>query len=193
MRYHKYKIISVFLAGIAIALFMYRGDAFTSPVQSGNARSYVNSPFLPRFQPMLPSTIVNAPSVPFPVNGTIVYSSSDDPIATLEITTGSRFNNYYFLLRESISSVSVKIFMSGDSTHSFSIPLGTYAMYYTYGDTWYGEPVFFGNEFHVYRSDSIFDFYIDDDTDSISGYTFIIDPIQGNTSSTNVSSSELLD
>ena len=69
-------------------------------------------------------------------------------------------SDFYLVLRDSNTRrKAAMIYIRAGDTFRGGMPNGSYDIYYTAGDTWYGKKLFFGPDASVSRADSTLDFY----------------------------------
>lgn len=131
----------------------------------GNTESYGTQP---------EANVIEADPAPRPSTG--VYDESfggQEAIAPLEIRTEPGVDYYVKLEDTANRDHTMTMYIHGGDTVSVKVPLGSYLIKYTSGDTWYGEQneVFFGEE-SFFQADETFTFT--DTGNQVSGYTITL-------------------
>lgn len=124
-----------------------------------------------------------------PPNGHILSENGDERIAPLSIKTSG--TGYYFIkLKDALTKDTVlSFFLHGGKTADIDAPLGTYELYYTSGEEWYGTVDLFGEHTHYAKADELFEFYEEDGY--VNGWTVTLYPVQnGNLSTSEISPDE---
>lgn len=85
--------------------------------------------------------------------------SASQGCAPLTVHT-SGDSDFYLVLRDSNTQrKAATIYIRAGRTYQGGMPSGSYDLYYTAGDTWYGNKLFFGPDASVSKADSTLDFY----------------------------------
>ena len=133
------------------------------------------------------------PAVSPPVTGTARWLTAGDRVAPLEIRTQGAGDYLVKLVDVPSGRDAGTVYVRGDTTVEVEVPLGTYAIRYATGPTWYGYDYLFGPETAYAEADETFVFKRDTTLDgwSINGFTVILYPvIDGNLSTTRLRASE---
>lgn len=87
-------------------------------------------------------------------------------------TTTTDDNIYYVLLANDLDNIIISFIVEGGNNVELNVPLGTYKLYYAYGDTWYGTEYLFGLSTKYVTSDEKLKFY--DDGTYYNGHTITL-------------------
>ena len=182
------------LAGLALMAYAMHVNEISSDERwyrhggTSAGRVSESEPARPRQQ----AVSLPAPVSP-PVTGTARWLTAGDRIAPLEIRTQGA-GDYLVKLVDVPSGRDVgTVYARGGTTVEIEVPLGTYAIRYATGRTWYGYDYLFGPETAYAETDETFVFKRETTADgwSIEGFTLMLYPVfDGNLSTTRLRASE---
>ena len=109
------------------------------------------------------------PEQAYPYNGSVQKFTSAEPIAPLEIKSGSGSNYLVKLVNAYSQELIMTIFVRSGSTVTVDVPLGNYEFRYASGKKWYGYKYLFGPNTSYSKTDKTFDFV--NTGYQVSGYT----------------------
>lgn len=110
------------------------------------------------------------PPQTMPHNGWIQRYHSSEAIAPLRIVTRPSGHHYFVKIEYyHIGRTAITIFVRDGASVDLDVPLGSYALKYACGTTWYGTNYLFGPETSYYKAEDRFDFQIEGN--HVTGYT----------------------
>ena len=98
-------------------------------------------------------------SGPYSIPGNAWYSRDSFP--TLKVNNSPEVNTLLKLYRQSSKTELMSIFIRAGDSVEVAVPPGTYVVKVASGNTWYGEPIWFGRDTSYGKLDSIFTFSIE--------------------------------
>jgi hypothetical protein len=106
----------------------------------------------------------------------LIAFTTAERIAPFEIKTDH--GQYYLvkLVDARTKAPVLTVFVEGGSTINVDVPLGTYEVRYTCGDSWYGYKYLFGDSGSYSKADGTFAFTRS--SDHVSGYTLTLFPVE---------------
>ena len=114
--------------------------------------------------------------LPLPANGDAIEYTFLERVAPLEIKTKSGMNYLVKLVDSRTKTPVLTVFVIGGTTVNVAVPLGTYEVRYTCGDSWYGYNYLFGDSGSYSRADDLFTFTRSGN--EVSGYTITLFPVE---------------
>ncbi len=127
-----------------------------------------------------------------PPHGTSINYTLNKELAPLKINLPYDNNDYLFILKNNNNKMVYKIFAHRNLTVDVNVPLGTYYLYYTCGNTWYGYNDMFGDTASFGKMSDALNFYRVSD-----GYMgqelTLTKQVNGNISSQSVSEKEFME
>jgi len=129
------------------------------------------------------------PRQPLPLNGEVQTFYTAERIAPFEIRTSGR-QHYLVKLVDVITKTPVlTVFVEGGRTVTLDVPLGTYEVRYTCGNSWYGYKYLFGDSGSYSKADQTFTF--SRSLDQVGGYTITLYPVaNGNLNTRRIAPTE---
>ncbi|RYC05752.1 hypothetical protein [Nocardioides zhouii] len=126
-------------------------------------------------------TEFSAPERRPPADRGICTASQGCAPLTIHTSGGS---NFYLVLKDSNTQrKAATIYIRTGQTYRGGMPNGSYDIYYTSGDTWYGKELFFGPEATVSKADSTMDFF--ETANGLSGVELTLQAVLGGNLSTS--------
>ena len=99
-------------------------------------------------------------AITFPNSGHSVVHNGEARKAPFIVNLPSGDSYYYLVLADSVTNrKEVSIYAHSGDTVEIEVPLGKYFLYYTSGDTWYGNIPKFGDDASFYKADAVLEFY----------------------------------
>jgi hypothetical protein len=116
------------------------------------------------------------PEQSLPTNGHVLEYGHIERVAPLEIQTQSGLNYLVKLVDARTKSPVLTVFVVGGTTVNVDVPLGTYEVRYTCGDSWYGYQYLFGDSGSYSKADDLFAFT--QSGSKVTGYTITLFPVE---------------
>ena len=176
----KHILITIF----TICLLIYAFYVHSSPDTIRPAPpSIPASQFLPSYAP---EPIL---AIHWPGHGVVEYSSDDDRLSKFTVNTSDQGVFYYLLLKELNTGDTISIYLDRNSSFTLDIPLGSYVLFYAFGNHWFGNEILFGPTSRAFKVNEHFHFNSNDE--GINTYSFTFGSLVGNTPVSQVDMSEL--
>jgi ribosomal protein L40E len=125
---------------------------------------------------VLPEDLNTPEFMTFPDHGSFRINPELERVAPFTIITpaDNNFLYYYILLVRENDGEKIIIYLNPGEEYTLAVPLGSYQFYHASGRNWYGDFELFGRHTDVFKSDEIFEFYIDEENSIIMGLTIIL-------------------
>lgn len=163
------KLVMFLLATIVVLLACILYVSLTKPAENSQAASSTVSSTTDTQPPSY------APVTP-PHTGTILRMPLEERVAPLRIHTSGSGYYYYVLSKVGTNTVYMSFFGKAGETVDVDVPVGTYDLYYTYGETWYGTAHLFGEKAFYGKCDRTMSFT--SDADGYSGFELTLYAVQ---------------
>lgn len=201
--FRRYWVLFASAAILVVALAVHQSNDTPErelPAQANTELSQTSAPLPtqaprpppPKFQPLsLPPITPVVSCVPVIVSSGAKKLYTHRPaLAPLTITTPPGGNFVFRVVKDGTKKYVMSIYMAGDDTRKFKVPLGIYSIYAAQGQTWCGHDVAFGHSATRYtRLDATFAF--SRDAEGYNGHRIELVPqIMGNLDSTEVTTKE---
>jgi hypothetical protein len=129
--------------------------------------------------PVAPPKRVSKPPIPeqpLPANGDVKTYTFAERIAPFEIKTDGGQHYLVKLVNAVTKAPVLTVFVRGGQTVTIDVPLGTYEVRYTCGDSWYGYTYLFGDSGSYSKANETFAFT--QTGNNVSGYTITLYPVE---------------
>ena len=141
-----------------------------------------------------PSSIASTQPITYkpvtpPPTGTVLRRPSEECVAPLRIHTSGSGYYYYVLSKAGTGTRYMTFFGKAGETVDVDVPIGTFDLFYAYGETWYGAAYLFGESTHYERCDQSLSFKYS--PEGYSGYELTLYAVQnGNMDTKEVKQSD---
>jgi len=119
---------------------------------------------IPQIMPTIAPDLSNLPDpIEFPEHGTMKVFSELERVAKFEIITSDEGAYYYIKLKPTgDAGGDIVFYLDKNTTFETMVPLGIYELLFAVGNTWYGDKELFGPYATYLKTNTLYEFYIDD-------------------------------